>query len=69
MTDHEHKFQFEGSTWACFGWEGACGLRAPACFTPREAALTERGKLDYALMEDDRAEAFMATHFMIVKVP
>lgn len=65
----EHKFQREGGTWACFGWDGACGLRAPACFTPREAALTEQGRKDYEQMEDARADAFIATHFMVVSVP
>jgi len=69
MPEHEHKFQREGGTWTCWGWDGACGLRAPACFTPREAALTEAGKSDYAQMESERAADFMATHIMFVEVP
>jgi hypothetical protein len=49
MNEHEHKFQVEGDTWACFGWPGACGLRAPACFTPKEQYVTHKGLIDLAL--------------------
>jgi hypothetical protein len=46
---HSHKFQMEGSTWACWGHDDACGLRAPACFTPKEDAVTRKGLIDLVL--------------------
>ena len=46
---HRHLFQMEGSTRACFGHDDACGLRAPACFTPVWEATTKRGKIDLVL--------------------
>lgn len=39
----------EGSTWACFGHDDACGLRAPACFTPIPEACTRKGLIDLAI--------------------
>ena len=51
--DHTHLFQIEGNTWACWGWTGACGLRAPACFTPVETAVTEKGMIDLILKDLD----------------
>ena len=39
----------EGPTWACFGHDDACGLRAPACFTPVESAVTKKGLIDLVL--------------------
>lgn len=58
MDEHQHKFQFEGNTWACFGHPDACGLRAPACFTPKESACTEKGLID----------RFLNEHFVIMEV-
>lgn len=51
MNTHKHKFQMEGPTWACFGHDDACGLRAPACFTPREEACTRKGLIDLAILD------------------
>lgn len=46
-----HKFQIEGDTWTCWGWEGACGLRAPACLgAPPEDAVTTKGMIDLILL-------------------
>lgn len=63
MDEHNHKFQKEGTTWACFGWPGACGLRAPACFTPKDEALTPRALRDRYI--DDMLDA----HFIVIRVP
>ncbi len=46
---HKHLFQREGTTWACWGWDGACGLRAPACFTPISTAVTNKGLIDLVI--------------------
>lgn len=46
---HKHLFQMEGDTWTCWGHDDACGLRAPACFTPVESAVTRKGLLDLVL--------------------
>lgn len=43
---HAHLFQVEGTVWTCWGWDGACGLRAPACFTPMDSAVTRKGLID-----------------------
>lgn len=53
MNQHEHLFQIEGNTWACFGHADACGLRAPACFTPVESAVTSKGMIDLILNDLD----------------
>lgn len=49
MNEHKHIFQMEGPTWACFGHDDACGLRAPACFTPTWEATTKKGQIDLVL--------------------
>lgn len=48
MREHTHRWQYEGGTWACFGHNHACGLRAPACFTPNPdvALFTTKGLID-----------------------
>lgn len=46
---HKHLFQMEGSTWTCLGHDDACGLRAPACFTPKPEACTPKGLIDLVL--------------------
>jgi hypothetical protein len=51
MSTHKHLFQKEGSTWACFGHDDACGLRAPACFTPLDNAVTRKGLIDLILAD------------------
>jgi hypothetical protein len=51
MREHQHKFQMEGNTWACFGHPDACGLRAPVCFTPKAEHVTDAGMLDLVLFE------------------
>ena len=68
MNEHKHLFQVEGTTWACFGHDDACGLRAPACFTPKDDAVTKKGLIDLVLGGPDRSP-FMAEHFTIVQVP
>lgn len=60
--EHQHLFQMEGNTWACFGHADACGLRAPACFTPVETAVTPKGLIDLMLLD-------AAPHFMLISVP
>jgi hypothetical protein len=52
MNEHKHKFQIEGTTWACWGHDDACGLRAPACFIPDpdKNCLTRKGLIDLILM-------------------
>lgn len=49
MKSHKHLFQMEGPTWACFGHDDACGLRAPACFTPSPEFVTNKGMIDLVL--------------------
>lgn len=49
--EHTHLFEVVGNTWACWGHHDACGLRAPACFTPVESATTRKGLIDLVLME------------------
>lgn len=51
MSEHKHRWQMEGPTWACFGHDDACGLRAPACFTPDpdKALLTYKGMIDLVI--------------------
>lgn len=49
MNEHKHLFQMEGNTWACWGHDDQCGLRAPACFTPVWDATTAKGKIDLVL--------------------
>lgn len=51
MSTHKHKFQIEGNTWACFGHDDACGLRAPACFIPdpEKNCMTTKGLIDYII--------------------
>lgn len=44
-------FQMEGNTWACWGHDDACGLRAPACFSPKWESLTSKGKIDSIIEE------------------
>ena len=51
MNQHKHLFQIEGTTWACWGHDDACGLRAPACFTPVEDAVTKKGLIDLAILD------------------
>ena len=51
MREHKHLFQMEGSTWACFGHDDACGLRAPACFVPKDSSLTRKGMIDSIIMD------------------
>lgn len=51
MNTHKHLFQMEGTTWACWGHDDACGLRAPACFTPVESAVTRKGLIDLAIAD------------------
>lgn len=49
--DHKHVFQIEGNTWACWGHDDACGLRAPACFVPKVEAVTPKGLIDLAILD------------------
>lgn len=51
MNSHKHLFQMEGPTWACWGHDDACGLRAPACFTPKGDAVTRKGLIDLAISD------------------
>lgn len=51
MNTHRHVFQIEGSTWACWGHDDACGLRAPACFVPKVEAVTPKGLIDLAILD------------------
>lgn len=51
MNQHKHLFQMEGPTWACFGHDDACGLRAPSCFVPVWDSLTKKGQIDYIMVE------------------
>jgi len=51
VAKHEHKFQREGTTWACWGHDDQCGYRAPACFSPVWEALTRKGQIDSILEE------------------
>lgn len=49
---HIHVFQFEGTTWACWGHPDACGIRAPECFVPKVSAVTPKGLIDLVLNEN-----------------
>ena len=51
MSIHKHLFQMEGPTWACWGHDDACGLRAPACFTPKEDSVTGKGLIDLVISD------------------
>lgn len=50
MNEHKHLFQVEGDTWACWGHSDQCGLRAPACFVPKDEAVTSKGRIDLLLL-------------------
>lgn len=72
MNGHQHKFQIEGDTWTCFGWDGACGLRAPACFVPDpdKNCLTNKGLIDLIIGDTvSHKDVFTAEHLVIVTVP
>ncbi len=69
MNEHKHKFQIEGTTWACFGWTDACGLRAPACFTPVPEATTRKGLIDLVIGDMvSHSDSFTAEHLAIITV-
>lgn len=65
---HTHLFQMEGTTWTCFGHADACGLRAPACFTPVESAVTRKGLIDLAIRDMVGTSPFAVEHFAVIHV-
>lgn len=68
MPDHDHKFEMVGNTWACWGHDDQCGMRAPACFTPIPEACTTKGLIDLAIFDMVGAHPFIAEHMMVVEV-
>lgn len=68
--EHTHKWQMEGTGWACFGWEDACGLRAPACFRPNPdvAEFTKKGLIDLVIGDMVGHDPFTAEHFAVITI-
>ena len=65
---HEHKFQIEGGTWACWGEEDSCGLRAPACFTPIPEACTRKGLIDLTILDSMGHSHFILDRLVVVEL-